>query len=162
MVGNIFKIVTTLVIGYALGWVIGSISGAFVGAVPALFLREIVNSDLDVLPSLFLSLLLGAILGFLATQLGNKIFAASDKPFVGVAIGMATGLIVVFVDGVFAISETSASGRSFNFIAVIYSGIIGGDIGSIIFPILGVIRVIRVIMEAHKEAENNKARLEEI
>ncbi len=163
MVGNILKIIATLVLGYALGWVIGSITGAFVGAIPALLLREIANSGLVVLPSIFLSLLIGAILGFLATKLSNKIFAASDNSFLGVVIGMVSALVVVFfVDGAFSTSDTVASNQSSYLLAVIYSGIIGGDIGSIVFSIFGVIKVIRGIIEAHKEAKNNSVRLKEI
>src|SRR5687768_2963089 len=163
MVGNILKIIATLVLGYALGWVIGSISGAFIGAIPALFLREIANSGLDVLPSIFLSLLIGAILGFLATKFSNKIFEASDSSFVGVVIGMVSALVVVFfVDGAFSTSASAVSNRSSYLLALIYSGVIGGDTGTIVFPIIGVIRVIRDIIEAHNEAKSNNARLKEI
>jgi hypothetical protein len=163
MIGNTLKIIATLVLGYGLGWIVGAMSGAFLGGVPGLFFREIVDSNLAVPMSIFISLLLGVLLGFLATQFSNRIFTASDKPFVGVAIGVVISLIVVFfMDGIIAFSNTVTFDPSFYFVPVIYSGMVGGDIGSIVFSILGATRVFRDILEAHKEAGNQKERLQGI
>ena len=163
MIGNVLKITVTLALGYALGWIAGSTLGFVVGAVPALFFREIVDSNLAIVMSISTSLLLGAILGFLATQISNRLFAASDKPWTAVMIGMVIGLIVLFfVDGILSFSDSATLDQSATMLPLIYAGMVGSDIGSIIFPIVGATRVIRDIMETHKEARKNQKRLEEI
>jgi hypothetical protein len=45
---------------------------------------------------------------------------------------------------------------------IIYGGILGSEIGSIIFPIIGTTRVIRDILANNKEARNDEKRLEQI
>ena len=73
------------------------------------------------------------------------------------------GLLVIFLkDGIISISEFDPYDRSLYSIVVLYSGLVGSDTGSIIFPIISVISVVRVIIAEHKEAKNNKIRLEEI
>ena len=163
MIGNLLKIIATLVLGLALGWIVGGMTGAFLGAVPGLFFRDIVSSNLAVAMSICLSLLLGGILGFLAIQISNRMFTANDKPLAGVVVGIVISLIVVFfVDGVIGFSDTIKFDQSFYILPVIYSGTVGSDIGSMVFSILGVTRVIRDILETYKEAGNNNERLEEI
>ena len=163
MVGNILKIIATLVLGYALGWIVGAMSGAILGAIPGLFFREIIDANLEVLMSITISLLLGGIVGFLVTLFSNKIFEASDKPFAGVVLGIVISLIVIFfVDGMIGFSDNVTFDQSFSILPVIYSGTVGSDIGSIVFSLLGVTRVVRDILETYKEAGNNKKRLEGI
>ena len=163
MAGNILKLLVTLIIGYFLGLFIGMISGAVLGAIPGLFFREIVNSDKTILMSIALSLISGVFIGFLATLLVNKFFSANDKPLTGALLGLVVGFIVVFfVDGVIDVSPSDAINYPFYLYPVVYSGIVGSDIGEIIFPIISAIRVIRSIIEDQKEAINNKKRLEEI
>jgi hypothetical protein len=163
MIGNFFKIIATLVIGYFVGWIFGAMLGAFLGAIPSLFFREIFDSHQAVSMSISLSLLLGGILGFFATRMANKVFEANDKSFAGVAMGLVTGLLVVFFkDGVIGFSNTVTFRQSFYILPLIYSARVGDDTGSIIFSILGVTRVLRDIIETYKEAGDQKERLEGI
>jgi len=136
--------------------------GALLGAIPAFFFGAIVDFNLVAIVSLCSALLVGAMLGFLVTQIGNKILAASDKPTGAVAIGMILGIIFVFVDGMLGVAEGAESQLTFNLMPVIYTGIVGGDIGSTLFPLLGVVRFIRDIIESGKEVQRNKERLKEI
>lgn len=160
MIGNILKITAILFIGYLIGLTFGSFFGIFLGAIPALFFREIINSNQPVLLSITLSLILGGLLGFLAMQICNKIFEASDKPLIGVLLGIAIGFIVVFfVEGVIyfpdLVTLTTPMGI---YHIIIYTGIIGTSIGAIIFPIYGATRVIRDILTNNIEARSNKER----
>lgn len=163
MIGNFFKIIATLVVGYFVGWIFGAMLGAFLGAIPSLFFREIFNFNQAVPMSISLSLLLGGILGFFAIHMTNKVLEANDKPFAGVAIGLITSLLVVFFkDGVIGFANAVTFRQSFYILPLIYSARVGGDTGSIIFSILGATRVIRDIIETYKEAGDKKERLEGI
>ena len=159
MIGNILKIIATLSISYLLGLTFGIIFGIFLGAIPALFFREIINSNQPVLLSITLSLILGGLLGFLAIQMVNNIFAASDKPLIGVLLGIALGFIVVFfVEGVIYLPDLETFTKPMIIYPIIYSGSVGCYIGAIIFPIIGAARVIRDILANNIEARSNKER----
>ena len=163
MIRYILKIIATLCISYLLGLTFGSILGIFLGAIPGLFFREIVNSNQTVLMSITLTLILGVLLGLFAMHFVNKIFTASDKPLIGVLLGIVVGFIVVFfVEGVIDISDPETFIKPMIIIPIVYSGIVGSDIGSIIFPIIGTTRVIQDIFKNNKEAINNEKRLEQI
>ena len=161
LIRNILKIIATLCIGYLLGLTFGSILGIFLGGIPSLFFREIVNSNQTVLMSITLTPILGGLLGFFAMQFVNKIFAVNDKPLLGVLLGIVVGFIVVFyLEGVIDISDHETFIKPMGIIPIIYSGIVGSDIGSIIFPIIGTTRVIQDILTNNKAARNNENRLE--
>lgn len=162
MIENTFKIIAAFVLGYLLGWILGGTLGAIHGSLPSLFFQVIVDSGTVSIMSLLLVLFIGATLGFLATKLGNKIFETSDKPFSGIALGMFLGLIVLFINGVLVPSNTAESRTSFNLLPMVYGSIVGGDIGTILFPLLGVIKVIREIIDSNNETRRNKDRLKEI
>jgi hypothetical protein len=163
MVRNILTIIATLSIGYLLGLTFGIILGIFLGGIPSLLFREIVNSHQTVLMSITLTLILGVLLGFFAMHLVNKIFAASDKPNIGALLGIAVSLMVVFfVEGVIDISDPEMFVKPMGIYPIIYGGILGSEIGSIIFPIIGTTRVIRDILANNKEARNDEKRLEQI
>jgi hypothetical protein len=162
MIRNILVIFATLGIGYLLGLTFGIILGIFLGGIPGLLFREIVNSKQTVLMSISLTLVLGVLLGFFAMHLVNKIFAASDKPLIGALLGIAVSLMVVFfVEGVIDISDPEMFVKPMGIYPIIYGGILGGDIGSIVFPILGATRVIRDIHANNKAARNDEKRLEQ-
>jgi hypothetical protein len=162
MIRNILTIIATLGIGYLLGLTFGIILGIFLGGIPALFFREIVNSHQTVLMSISLTLVLGVLLGFFAMHLVNKIFAASDKPLIGALLGIAVSLMVVFfVEGVIDISDPEMFIKPMGIYPIIYGGILGSYIGSIVFPILGATRVIRDIHANNKAARNDEKRLEQ-
>lgn len=162
MIRNILKIIATLCIGYLLGLTFGIILGIFLGGIPSLLFREIVNSNQTVLMSISLTLVLGVLLGFFAMHLVNKIFAASDKPLIGALLGIAVSLMVVFfVEGVIDISDPKMFIKPMGIYPIIYGGILGSYIGSIVFPILGATRVIRDIHANNKAARNDEKRLEQ-
>ena len=163
MIRNILKIIATLCIGYLLGLTFGIILGIFLGGIPALFFRQIINSNQTVLMSITLTLILGGLLGFFAMQFVNKIFAANDKPLIGVLLGIVVGFIVVFfAEGVIDISDPETFIKPMGIYPIIYSGIVGSDIGSIVFPIIGTTRVIRDILANNKEARNDEKCLKQI
>ena len=163
MIRNILKITATLCLGYLLGLTFGIILGIFLGGIPSLLFREIVNSNQIVLMSISLTLILGVLLGFFAMHLVNKIFAASDKPLIGALLGIAVSLMVVFfVEGVIDISDPEMFVKPMGIYPIIYGGILGSDIGSIVFPIIGTTRVIQDILKNNKAARNNEKRLEQI
>ena len=162
MIGHITKVVFVAIAGCLLGYLYGAFLGAFLGALPGLFFREIVYVNQTILMSMALSLISGGLLGFSAVQLINKFFNASDKLLMGVLIGVTVSFIVVFyIDGVIDISSLDFKQSSYAF-PIIYGGIVGGDIGAIVFPILGVIRVVREIIETYIEAKKYKKRLAEL
>jgi hypothetical protein len=162
MIRNILTIIATLGISYLLGLTFGIILGIFLGGIPSLLFREIVNSHQTVLMSISLTLVLGVLLGFFAMHLVNKIFAASDKPLIGALLGIAVSLMVVFfVEGVIDISDPEMFVKPMGIYPIIYGGILGSYIGSIVFPILGVTRVIRDIHANNKAARNDEKRLEQ-
>ena len=147
MIGNILKIIATLFICYLIGLTFGFTFGIFLGGIPALFFKEIVNSNQTVLLSITLSLILGGLLGLLAMQIVNKIFEASDKPLIGILLGIAIGFIVVFfVEGVIYFPDLETFIESMHIYPIFYSGSVGTYIGAIIFPIIGGTRVIRDIL----------------
>lgn len=157
MIGNIRKIIATVLIGYLLGLTFGIFLGIFLGAIPALFFREIFNTNQTVLMSIALSLILGGLLGFFGMQLANNIFSSNDKPLIGVLLGIALGFFVVFiVERVVEISDFETFSKPMHMYPIIYSGEIGGYIGSIIFPIIGATRVIRDILANKIQARSNK------
>jgi hypothetical protein len=163
MIRNMLKIISTLCIGYILGLTFGIIFGIFLGGIPSLFFREIVNSHQTVLMSISLALILGVLLGFFAMHLVNKIFAASDKPLIGALLGIAVSLMVVFfVEGVIDISDPEMFVKPMGIYPIIYGGILGSDIGSIVFPIIGTTRVIRDILANNKETRKDDKSLEQI
>ena len=162
MVGNVLKIIITIVLGYALGWLFGSMLGALLGAIPAFFFGAIVELNLVAVVSLALALLVGATLGFLATQIGNRLSQTSDNPTMAVTIGMFLGVIFLLVDGMLGVAEGAELHRAFNLMPIVYTGIVGADIGSLLFPLLGTVRVLREIIESSKEVRSNRERLKEI
>jgi len=160
---NILKIIATLCIGYLLGLTFGSILGIFLGGTPSLFFREIVNSNQTVLMSITLALILGGLLGYFAMQFVNKIFTANDKPLIGVLLGIVVGFIVVFyLEGVVDIPDPETFIKPMGTIPIIYSGIVGSDIGAIVFPIIATTRVIQDILTNNKTTRNNENRLEQM
>lgn len=162
MIRNILKIVATLVVGYLLGLTFGAIFGIFLGGIPALFFREIINFNQTVLMSITLTLILGVLLGLFAMRLVNRIFDASGKPLIGVLVGLMAGFIVVFfIEGVIDISDSEMFIKPMYIFPIVYSGVIGSEIGSIIFPIIGGLGVIRDIITKTKEAKNHEDRLDQ-
>ena len=162
MIGNILKIIATLTICYFLGLAFGAIFGIILGGIPSLLFHEIVYSNQTVLMSIIISLILGVLLGFLAMQFVNKIFSTNAKPFIGILLGIAVGLIIVFVmDGVIDISVPDLTNQPMHIIPIIYSGRVGCYIGGIIFPIIGASGVIFDIFASYTGARRNKNGLEE-
>jgi len=163
MIRNILMLFATLGVGYLLGLTFGIILGIFLGGIPYLLFREIVNSNQTVLMSISLALILGVLLGFFAMHLVNKIFAASDKPLIGALLGIAVSLMVVFfVEGVIDISDPEKFVKPMGIYPIIYCGILGSNIGSIVFPIIGTTRVIRDILANNKEIRKDDKSLEQI
>ena len=147
VIENLPKFIAILIISYLLGITFGSIFGIFLGGIPALFFREIISSNLATPVSVAISLILGGLLGFLAMQLVNKLFPPSSKPLAGILLGFAVGLIVIFfVEGIIYVPDPDSLMKPMYTYPIIYSGIVGSNVGSIIFPIIGVIRVIRDIV----------------
>ena len=161
MIGNIFRIIIALIVGYLVGLLSGYILGILLGLIPGLFFREIANANQTILMSIILSITLGGLLGFSAIQIGNKLFEDDDKPLNGALAGAIIGFIVVcFIGGV--IDVPNPDPYRFNYIApVIYGGVIGCYIGTIIIPIFNVARVIREIVKSYKEARNYENRVNE-
>jgi len=144
---NLPKFIAILIIGYLLGITFGVIFGIFLGAIPAVFYREIISSNLAATVSIAISQILGGLLGFLAMQLVNKIFPPSSKTLAGVLLGFAVGLIVIiFIEGIIYVPDPDMLIKPMHMIPISYSGIVGSYVGSIIFPFIGVIRVIRDII----------------
>lgn len=154
---NILKIFFTLFLGFFLGLTFGIIVGIFLGAIPALFFREIVNSHQSVIMSIVLTLLLGGLIGFSAALFSNKIFDANDNPLLGVLLGILAGLITVFFgEGVIHISDPNSFGKTMNLYPIIYGGRVGSEIGSRIFPLIGLIRVVRDLLAKDEETNNHE------
>jgi len=163
MVGNIIKFLAALVIGCIVGWILGAALGSFLGAIPALFFYEIVAANQEILFSALMSLIMGGLLGFVAVQFINKFMGASEKPFLGIALGVIVGFVVViFMTGLIDFPNGQTVDSSESLYLVIYGGMIGGDIGLIIFPVLGGIKTLRDFVEGAKEMERNKERMEQI
>ena len=147
MTGNILKVIATLFICYLLGLIFGSIFGIFLGGIPAILFKEIIYFNQPVLMSITLSLILGGLLGLLAVQIANKIFVTSDKPLIGVLLGIAIGFIVVFfVEGVMYFPDLETFIEPMHTYPIFYTGSLGTYIGVTIFPIIGGTRVIRDIL----------------
>jgi hypothetical protein len=137
----------------------GIILGIFLGGIPSLIFREIVNSHQTVLTSISLTLILGVLLGFFAIHLVNEIFAANDKPLLGVLLGIGVSLLVVFyIEGLIEITDPDMYMKPMAMYPIIYGGVVGGEIGSIVFPILGVTRVIKDIYKNNQEAREYENR----
>jgi CDP-diglyceride synthetase len=158
MIGNILKITVTLFISFLIGFIFGFIFGVFLGGIPTLFFREIINSNQAVLLSITLSLILGGLLGFLALQMANNIFDARDKPLFGVLIGIAVGFIVVFfVEGVIYSPDPETFTNRMHILPIIYSSRVGTYIGAFSFPIIGATRLLRDIFAYIIESRRTKA-----
>jgi uncharacterized membrane protein required for colicin V production len=160
MIGNLLKIIGTLIAGYLFGYVFGAILGAALGAIPSLFFREIVSFNQTILMSVTLSMVLGGLLAFIATKMINKLWDTDDKPFSGIIMGIVVGLVVVlFVDGVTDLQSSDNFREYYYMWPVIYGGILGTDIGSTIFAILSATAMARDIKA---EAADSKKRMDEI
>jgi hypothetical protein len=159
MIGNINKIIVTLFICFLLGLTFGIIFGIFLGGIPALFFSEIIYSYQAVLLSITIALILGGLLGLLAIQLANMIFPSNDKPVIGVLLGFAIGLIVVFfIEGVIYLPDPETFNKPMHLYPIIYSGSVGSYIGTIIFSLIGVTKVIRDILAKIIIARSKKER----
>jgi hypothetical protein len=156
MIGKILKIIFALIIGYLVGLLSGAILGILLGLAPSLFFREIVYSNQTILMCILLSLILGGLLGSLAIQISNKMFDNNDKPFIGALVGTIVGFIIVFVYGVMDVPNPETFNQSFYVAPMIYSGVVGCYIGTIIFSIFNVTRVVREIIQSNIEVRNYK------
>jgi len=163
MIANILKIITTLTICYFIGLTFGVIFGIFLGGIPSLFFREIIFSNQTILMSIIISIILGVMLGFFAMQLVSKYFSAKAKPVIGIFLGLAVSLVIVFIfEGVIDISDPALINQPMSIIPIIYSGIVGSYIGAIMFPLIGAYRVILDLVASYKEERSNKNGLTEL
>jgi uncharacterized membrane protein YdcZ (DUF606 family) len=110
---------------------------------------------------IILSLILGGLLGSFAIQISNKIFDTSDKPLLGALAGTLVGFIIVFVYGVIDVPNPETFNKSFYIAPMIYTGVVGCYIGTIVFTIFNAARVIREIIKSYIEERNYKRRKSE-
>ncbi len=163
IIRNILNILGILIVEYLLGTTLGMVLGAFIGALPGLFYREIVNSGFSIIMSISISLILGILNGLIATLMFNKFYCSNGKLFNGTLLGFAIGLTGIFFDyGIINVESFEINNYQYYLYPIIYSGIVGSNIGEIIFPIIGAILFVRSIIEDNKSSANNAERLEEI
>lgn len=163
MVGNFLKIIAVLIIGYFLGWIIGGGTGAILVAIPGLLISEPVNSYQMVWMSLTLTFLVGGVIGFLANQIANKIFSVNDKAFIGILIGIMISIVVIFFrDILIIVGSEDVIEQSFLMVIIVSGIAFGSDVGSFVFPTIGVIRIIKDIIEDSKQTEDSKERLDNL
>ena len=140
----------------------GAVLGVLVGLIPSLFFREIVYSNQTILMCIILSLILGGLLGSFAIQISNKMFDTSDKPLLGALSGTIVGFTILFVYGVIDVPNSETFNQSFYVAPMIYSGVVGCYIGTIIFSFFNVTRVVREIIQSNIEVRNYRKRLNEL
>jgi hypothetical protein len=148
MVRNILKIIATLIIGYLMGLFCGGAFGVLAGLLPSLFFQEIAHSNLSVLMSILLPVILGCLLGLAEVLIFNKLSDTNDKPITGSIIGAIFGLLFGFFGyGMLDFSNLETFSPKLGYVLLIYSGAIGSRLGTIIFPIFGVVATIREIVK---------------
>jgi hypothetical protein len=119
--------------------------------------------------SIFIALALGGSMSLFVSQVSNKLFETNINSFLGAIPGALIGLLlVVFVDGPFAISDINnlhLSGTVQSWAAtpiMPYCSTIGRQIGSIIFPLFAGIVIIREIIKSHLELQRNRKLMKDL
>jgi len=144
MIGNIAKVVFTVILGLIVGLISGTILGFLLGFVISSIFGEIIIRGGTALLGILLALIFGSVLGFVARQFTNRFFGLHESPFKGAAIGAAIGLVYTFFFyGFLNLSDPSQVEGFLNGVAIFYSVRMGGRIGAVVFAILGAIAVIR-------------------
>ena len=152
MVKNILKIVGAVLGGLFVGLFIGVALGLVFGFVISLFFQEIVYLHQTILMSILLSVILGGLLVLISVKMLNSFLDTEDKPFGGIAAGVVVAVVVaLFIYGFVDIPDLSVFEQSFYSIPLFYSVSVGGQIGAILCPILGIIATIRSIIRLQKE-----------
>jgi hypothetical protein len=162
VLGNMLKVVATIIVGYIIGLLSGVILGAVFGVFFSFFVPDFISSYQATLVSFFIALTLGSLLSSFASQVFNRMFETNINSFLGVIPGALFGLIlVVFVYGYVDVSDPSGRyvHRTVNHFVLTpimpYSAKIGGQIGAIVFPLFGAVGVIREIIQSHLQLQRN-------
>jgi len=157
VLGNILKVIAALIIGCFAGLLCGGVLGILLGLIPSLLFPVIFYSGQAILMSIFLSVTLGALLGYLEVRVVNSVFDLDGKPLVGSFIGAIFGLLcVIFGYGVLDSSDSNTFNQGFYAAVLIYSGAIGIWIGAIVFSIFGAVQTIQEITSSYKPLERYK------
>lgn len=152
MIGNILKVIATLIKGCLVGLLFGSTIGILLGLPLGFFFREIVSSNQDVPLRILLSIILGGLLGFSEVQIFNKkLFAADEHPLIGILVGAVFGLTFGgLVNNVMVVLSSDSSNQDFYVAGLIYSGALGVRIGAIMYSFFGVAEAVREIVKHHQ------------
>ena len=157
MIGNLLKVIITLITGFLVGLVFGAAIGIVPGVLFSLFFQEIVFAKQTVLVSIILSMLEGGALGFFCIQVLNKVFETEDRPIAGAVMGALIGLMIAFfLYGVIYIPDPEVFNQGFYILPITYSVGVSSQIGSILYPLFGVAGVVRNIFKSYIEARKNK------
>lgn len=151
MIGNVLKIVATLIVGYLVGLLCGGALGILVGLLPSVFFQQIVHSDLSIVVSILLTVVLGGLLGYVEVLMFNRLANTHDKPLIGSGVGAVLGLLFgVFGFGVLDVSNAETFNASYVAVSLIYSGAVGSRIGEIIFPLFSVVTTLREMAKPYE------------
>jgi hypothetical protein len=166
---NTLKVFATIIVSYLVGFILGSILGAVFGIFISFFIQDIISPQQAVSFSIFIALALGGLMSLFVSQVSNTLFETNINSFLGAIPGALIGLLlVVFVDGYFAISDMNnlhVRGTVQNWAAtpiMPYCSTIGRQIGSIIFPLFGGIGIIREIIKSHLELQRNRKLMKDL
>lgn len=156
MIKNIIKVLAAIVVGYILGVVIGLIAGAIIGVIMSIFFREIVSSNLTIWMSVFMAVVLGGTLSYIGTEAGIKTFETPHNSRLGIVFGSVFGLIFLSYYKVIYIPNTVTFDQGFYMAPILYGIALGQNLGSIIFPLIGVRGVIHEAAETRKRIKANE------
>lgn len=160
MTKNFIRVLVAIVVGYIFGFIIGRILGGFLGLIATILFREIINSGQTILVSIMMALLAGGILGYIATEIGGRIFETPDHPILGIAFGIAISTIVLIIHGVIPAPDADISYRWFHNIPIpnpiVYGAAIGHYTGITLFWLTGIRIIIYEEMETRKRIKFNK------
>ncbi|MBI5935875.1 MAG: hypothetical protein HY867_19390 [Chloroflexi bacterium] len=148
MIGNILKVIATLVIGYLVGLLLGGFIGILIGIIPSFLIDKVIGLEFSFLVSASLAVIYGGLLGYLEIRIFNRLFDTNDKPYIGALIGIPFGLIFgVFTYFILELSVPEAVNPSN---ILIYNGAMGSRIGAAIFSLYGAAQTIRELIRFHR------------
>jgi len=155
MVKLILKVLAAMIAGFFMGIILGSLIGAATGVIVSLFFLEIIQAHLTTLVSILIAIVTGGILGLVIIFSINKLFETETRLILGVIVGALAGFVATILYGVIAPIYPMMFENMY-VIPIRYGSSIGGQTGSIMYPVIAAAAFIRDTMRTNAEWKKNR------